>query len=71
MLSYYVKHPNFSHIVDNEINSVQIKGLHPCLRDLANTRIREPDSQEMAGSYLAREKIRFSGLVCSRPAFLI
>ena len=47
------------------------KGLHPCLRDLANTRIREPDSQEMAGSCLAREKIRFSGLVCSRLAFLI
>ena len=49
----------------------EIKGLHPCLRDLANTRIREPDSQEMAGSCLAREKIRFSGLVCSRLAFLI
>ena len=51
--------------------SVQSKGLHPCLRDLANTRIREPDSQEMAGSCLVREKIRVSGLVCSRLAFLI
>ena len=50
---------------------ITIKELQPCLRDLANTRIREPDSQEMAGSCLAREKIRFSGLVCSRLAFLI
>ena len=50
---------------------LETKGLHPCLQDLVNTRIREPDSQKMAGSCLVREKIRFSGLVCSRLAFLI
>ena len=42
------------------------KGLHLCLRDLANARIREADSQNMAGSCLVRKKFEFSGLVCSR-----
>ena len=42
------------------------KELHPCLRDLANARIREADSQNMAGSCLVRKKFEFSGLVCSR-----
>ena len=43
-----------------------IKGVHLCLRDLANARIREADSQNMAGSCLVRKKFEFSGLVCSR-----
>ena len=47
---------------------IRIKGLHPCLRDLAYTRIREPDSQNMAGSCLVPGKIEFSGLVRSRLA---
>ena len=42
------------------------KGVHLCLRDLANARIREADSQNMAGSCLVRKKFEFSGLVCSR-----
>ena len=47
------------------------KQLHPCLRDLANARIRETDSQNMAVSYLVQQKFQFSILVCSRLGVLI
>ena len=50
--------------------SIYHKGLHLCLRDLANARIREADLQNMAGSCLVRKKIEFSGLVCSRLGVL-
>ena len=46
--------------------AITTKGVHLGLRDLANARIREADSQNMAGSCLVRKKFEFSGLVCSR-----
>ena len=53
-------------LIQGVTSILHTKEVHLCLRDLANARIREADSQNMAGSCLVRKKFEFSGLVCSR-----